>query len=107
MKIGQEVEFKTDFKIKTALTGKVLEVKQGDKAIATRTGFKILTGEGKGKITNYQEGQQIKGYDYRNISNLIFDRLNCVYGLEEFMDCEDIKESEMIDEIEDVLMDIF
>lgn len=36
MKIGQEVKFKNDFKIKAMISGKVLHVKEGDKAIATK-----------------------------------------------------------------------
>ena len=83
MKIGQEVTFKNDFKIEMILTKKVLQIKSGDKAIATRTGLKILNGEGRGKITNYQEGEHIRGYDHKNISKMILRRLNSVFNLEE------------------------
>lgn len=106
MKIGQEIIFKNDFKIKTIVKENVLQVKQGDKAIATRTGLKILNGEGRGKITNYQEGEHIRGYDHKNISKMILRRLNGVFNLEEFTEYEGISFSEMIDEIEDVLTDI-
>lgn len=106
MKLGQEITFKNDFKIETLITNTKLQVKEGDKGIATRTGLKIINGEGRGKITNYQEGEHIRGYDHRNISKMILRRLNGVFNLEEFMDYEEISFSEMIDEIEDVLTDI-
>lgn len=107
MKIGQEIKFKNDFKIETLLTNTKLQVKEGDNALVTKNGLKILTGEARGKITNFQESEQIKGYDHENISKMILQRLNNVFGLEEFAQDEDVDFSEMIDEIEDVLRDIF
>lgn len=106
MKLGQEITFKNDFKIETLITNTKLQVKKGDKAIATRTGLKILSGEGRGKITSYQEGEHIRGYDHKNIAKMVFNRINCVYDIEGFMMYEDIKKSEIIDEIEDILTDI-
>lgn len=103
MKIGQEVEFKNDFKIETLITGTKLQVKKGDKALVTSRGFKILTGEARGKINVFNERDETNGYDHENIAKMILDRINVVFGLEEFMDYEGIKESEMMDEIEDVL----
>lgn len=106
MKIGQEIEFKNDFKIETVLSKTILQVKEGDKALVTKRGLKILTGEAKGKITAFAKNDKVAGVDYENIANIIFRRLINAYDLDEFMDYEGIKESEMIDEIEDVLMDI-
>ncbi len=103
MKIGQEVKFKNDFKIKAMISGKVLHVKEGDKAIATKNGLKILTGEARGKITEYID-EQPKGFDYMNISKMIFDRLDAVFGLELFLDDEAIDSKEFIEEIEDVII---
>lgn len=103
MKIGQEVKFKNDFKIKEMISGKVLHVKEGDKAIATKNGLKILTGEARGKITEYID-EQPKGFDYMNISKMIFDRLDVVFGLELFLDDEAIDSKEFIEEIENVII---
>lgn len=49
---------------------------------------------------------EVNGYDHRNIASMILNRLNGVFGIEEFLDYNDINDDEMIDEIEDVLMDI-
>lgn len=49
---------------------------------------------------------EFKGYDYKNISKMILQRLIDVYNLEEFMEYEEIEHSEMIEEIENVLIDI-
>ena len=49
---------------------------------------------------------EVKGYDYKNISKMILQRLIDVYNLEEFMEYEKIEHSEMIEEIENVLIDI-
>lgn len=105
MKIGQEVKFKNDFKIETMISKTVLHVKEGDKAIATKNGLKILTGEARGKITDYID-EQPKGFDYMNISKMIIQRLNNVFNLEEFAYYEEIRFSEMVDEVEDVLIGI-
>lgn len=107
MKIGQEVEFKNDFKIETLITGTKLQVKKGDKALVTSRGFKILTGEARGKINAFNERDETNGYDYENISKVIFKRLNAVYGLEMYLEDEEINKKEFIEEIEDVLTDIF
>ena len=44
--------------------------------------------------------------EYRNIASMVLNRLNVVYGLENFIQDESIDVNEMIDEIEDVLVDI-
>ena len=106
MKIGQEVEFKKDFKIETLVTGTKLQVKEGDRALVTSQGFKILTGEAKGKINAFNGGDKTEGYDYENIAKMIYKRINGVYGIENFLDDEDISFKEFLEEIEDVLVDI-
>lgn len=106
MKIGQEVEFKKDFKIETLITGTKLQVREGDRALVTGQGFKILTGEAKGKINAFNVGDKTEGYDYENISKIIMKRLNLEFGLENFLEDEEINNAEIIDEIEDVLVDI-
>lgn len=106
MKIGQEIVVKEDFKINTIVSDKVITVKEGDKGFLNSKGFfNITTGKGRGKIVKVND-IEVKGYDHRNISEIIFKRLNNVYGLENFLEDEEIDYSEMIDEIEDVLMNI-
>ena len=97
-RLGQEVKFKNGFEIETTISKAKLQVKEGDRAIVTRSGFKIVTGEAKGKILNFIE-EEVKGHDYSNIARMIYNRLNAVYGLEMYLD-------EFLEEIEDVLMDI-
>lgn len=106
MKIGQEVKFKNDFMIETIINKVGLQVKEGDKALVTKNGLKILNGEARGKITSFQEGEQIKGYDYSNIAKIIFRRLNGVFAIENYLDDEEISVEEFLEEIEDVLIDI-
>ena len=105
-KLGQEVKFVEEFTIVTLLSETKLTIKKGDKAIVTRTGFKMLTGEARGKIINFNKSDIVKGYDYENISRLILNRINAVFGLEMYLEDEAIESSEIIEEIEDVLMDI-
>ncbi len=105
MKIGQEIEFKKDFKIETIITGTKLQVKEGDRALVTKSGFKILTGEASGKINAFNGGDKTEGYDYTNIAKLIFKRLNGVFDIEDYLDDEESLE-EFVEEIEDVLVDI-
>lgn len=105
-RLGQEVKFKHCFEIEATVSKSKLRVKEGDRAIVTRSGFKIITGEAKGKILNFVDGEVVKGHDYPNIARAIYRRLNAVYGLEMYMDDEEIEMDEFLEEIEDVLMDI-
>ncbi|WP_148550682.1 hypothetical protein [Paraclostridium bifermentans] len=75
-KIGQEIKFET------YITGNAREMRQ------------------------VVEGMTIEDYDHRNIAEMIYNRLNLVYGLENFLSDEEIEYSEMIDEMEDVLCEI-
>lgn len=105
-RLGQEIKFKNSFEIETVLSKNKLQVKEDDKAIVTRSGFRVINGEARGKIISFQKDEQVKGYDYTNISKLIFNRINIVFGLEMYLDDVEIECMEFIDEIEDVLMDI-
>lgn len=105
-RLGQEVKFKHCFEIEATISKTKLQVKEGDRAIVTRSGFKIVTGEAKDKILNFVDGEEVKGHDYSNIARMIYRRLNAVYGLEMYLDDEGIEIDEFLEEIEDVLMDI-
>ena len=107
MKLGQEVKFTKDFSIKALISGNDLNVKKDDRAIVTSRGYQILTGEARGKTLAFEKGEEPEGYDYQNISKRIVNRINSVFGLEEYLDNEEIEYKEFLEEIEDVLMDIF
>ncbi|MBQ9000019.1 MAG: hypothetical protein IJ086_15185 [Clostridium sp.] len=106
MKIGQEVVIREDFKINTILSEKVMIVKKGEKGFLNRNGcLHITTGKAKGKIIKIDD-IEIKGYDYQNISKMIFNRLKNSFGIEDFLIEEDIEPKYFIEEIEDMLSDI-
>lgn len=108
MKIGQEIIIEQEFNIGSMLTGKESTVKKGDKGFITSRGWlHMTTGECKGKIIKKDDIEvQKENYDHLNISKLIANRLNCVYGIEEFFIDNDIDNREFVGEIEDILMDI-
>lgn len=105
-KLGQEVKFTKGFELTSEISKTTLQVNEGDKAIITRSGFKIANGEARGKILIFNQDEQVKGHDYTNIARLIHRRLNAVFGLEMYLDDEGIDMDEFLGEIEDVLMDI-
>ena len=51
--------------------------------------------------------KKVKEHDYENIAISIYHRLNSLYGLEMILDENEIEEDEFIEEIEDVLSDMF
>lgn len=104
--IGQKIEFVEDYEIEKAISKDRVQVKKGDKAIITSGGFaKHLNGNAKGMIQKLAD-VEVEGYDRRSIAEVIYQRINCVYGLENFLDDEEIEFDEFIDEIEDALCDI-
>lgn len=106
MKIGQEIEVKEDFKINTTVSEKVKTVKKDDKGFIDSRGFlHLTTGNGSGKIVKIND-VKVKGYDYENISKMIFDRLKCSFGIEDFLIDEEIEPKHFMEEIEDILSDI-
>ncbi|MGL5751915.1 MAG: hypothetical protein ACRCXT_15395 [Paraclostridium sp.] len=106
MKIGQEIVIKEDFKINTLISDKVKTVKKGDTGFLDSKGFlHLITGNGKGKIVKVND-LKVDGYDYENISNLIFRRLNTSFNLEDFLINEGIESKYFMEEIEDLLIDI-
>ena len=105
-KIGQEIEITEDFTLKT-VGGRELTVKAGDKAIIDiKARLKDKSGQARNVMQMLEKGIEVNGYDHVNIASMILNRLNGVFGIEEFLDYNDINDDEMIDEIEDVLMDI-
>ena len=105
-KLGEIIEFKGCFQINGLISTAKLNIQEGDKAIVTRTGFRVLTGEARGKRISFNRDEQVKGCDYSNISKLIFNRINGVFGLETYLYDEGIDYDEFMEEIQDVLMSI-
>lgn len=104
-KIGQEIKFEEDYEIES-FRGRKIQVKKGDKAITNSRGFiTYITGNAR-DMRQVVEGMTVEDYDHRNIAEMIYNRLNLVYGLENFVSDEEIEYSEMIDEMEDVLCEI-
>lgn len=104
-KIGQQIEFKEDYSVKT-FNGRNIEVKKGDKAIVNSRGFiEYTSGKAKG-IRQIVDGITVEGYDHMNISKQILNRLLSEYDLQEFMDYEEISIKGFLEEIEDVLCEI-
>lgn len=105
LKIGQEIEITKDFVLESCLGTKVLEVKKGDKGYIDGNGcIHYTTGKARGMIQKAKA--EIKGFDYENISKIIFNRLNNSYNLDEFLDDYDIDKYELTEEIENVLVEI-
>lgn len=104
-KAGELIVNEKDFEIETVLTKTKKTIKAGDKAVVTSKGhIQYITGEAIGM--RQALGIEVKGYDHRSISKRILQRLNDVYGLEDFIEDEEISIYELLDEMEDVLMDI-
>lgn len=105
-RLGQEVKFTKGFEIEAILSKTKLQVKEGDKAIVTRSGLKIINGEARGKILNFVDGEEVKGHDYTNISKIIYERLNNAFLIEPILEDDGYEVKDILEEIEDVLMDI-
>ena len=109
-KIGEEVKLKESFEIET-FDGRKIAVKDGDKGIivsniVTSNSFvRYISGNAKGIIQELED-VEIEGYDYRNISTMILDRLSAIFGLEDFLENKGIDKEEIVDEMEDLLVDI-
>ena len=105
-KIGQEIEITEDFTLKT-VGGRELTVNAGDKAIIdSRARIKYISGQARNVMQMLEKGIEVNGYDHVNIAKMIANRLNQVFGLEEFLDDNDIAAESFEIEIEDVLIDI-
>ena len=105
-KIGQEIEITEDFTLKT-VGGRELTVKAGDKAIIdSKARVKYISGQARDVVQMLGKDIEVNGYDHVNIAKMIANRLNQVFGLEEFLDDNDIAAESFEIEIEDVLIDI-
>ena len=109
-KIGEEVKLKESFETET-FDGRKIAVKDGDKGIivsnivASNSFVLYISGNAKG-VMQELEDVEVEGYDYRNISSMILDRLNVVFRLEDFLEDKGIGEEEIINEMEELLVGI-
>ena len=104
-RLGEIIKTDIDQKIKRTVSETIETLPKGSELLVTRTGFKVLSKECRGAILPLN-GKEIKGADYSNISKLIFNRINGLFGLDMYLEDEGIEHQEFIDEIEDVLLDI-
>lgn len=105
MKIGQEIIEEQEYEIEKMISKEKITIKVGDRGFVDSKGnIHYTTGAGRGAIVNYD--LEVEGYDHGNIASMILNRLNRVFGIEEFLDYNDINDEDMICEIEDVLLDI-
>ena len=109
-KVGEEVKLEKSFEIETFDKRKIA-VKDGDRGIivsniiASNVFIRYVSGNAKGIIQELED-VEIEGYDYRNISTMILDRLSAIFGLEDFLENKGIDKEEIVDEMEDLLVDI-
>lgn len=108
-KAGQEVIANKNFKVEGFFDEEPIEVKSGSKAFISADGFlHHTTGAARGKIQKLAEDKfEVKGYDCENIARMIFNRLDCVFNISDYLDDEEYDKKEMLNEIEDVLDEIF
>lgn len=106
MKLGEKVIFENGFEIEGVISQNKLTVKKGDTALVTRYGYKILRGEGRGKIISFMEDEKPNGIDCEGVADMIYERLNREYNVSEFLMDYDIDEEDFIDSIFDVISDI-
>ena len=105
VKIGQEIKSAISFETET-FGGRKITIKEGDKGIVAGSGFILHSSGNASGMIQMVDNMELEGYDYENISKMILNRLNVVFGLEEFLENEEIDPKEIIDELEDLLSDI-
>lgn len=104
LKIGQEITVTENYEI--GCLGGTKKVKKGDKAFVTSGGSAYyITGEARGK--KQMLSIKVKDYDMKNITKILCSRLDACFGLDEILQEHDIDMSDIKDELEDVLLDIF
>nr|DAV39080.1 MAG TPA: hypothetical protein [Caudoviricetes sp.] len=108
VKIGQEIELDQDVELKTGLTNKTITAKEGDRCIVTAGGWlRFTTGAARGKMIRAGEGFEVEGYDTENMAKIITNRLDRYLGLKEILEEHDVDLGDFVEEVEDVLSDIF
>lgn len=101
-KIGQEILMKEDVVVSGFSETRL--VKKGDKAYIDGHGYlHYTTGESKGRMA--RSNLKVEGYDYENIARMIYNKLN-YYGLDRFIEDNQVNKREFIEEIEVALIEI-
>lgn len=105
-KIGQEIQITEGFEIKKGVSGKKVEIKEGDRAIVNSDGLlQYISGNANGMLQKV-DSIEVDGYDHSNIAKMLYRRLDRYFGISDYLEFNEIDESRFIEEIEDVLMDI-
>lgn len=108
LKYGQEFVLAEDFKTQEVFSEKVVVIPKGTKGFVTGSEFvKLLDGPCMNKeIMLSNNDFHVEGYDTKNIAKMIYNRLRIEFGIDECMSGYDLKPSDIIGEIEDVLEEI-
>ena len=106
--IGQEIIIDEDYTIQSVLTGKLIQVRKGDKGFLDANGnIHIRTGDARGKIVPFIEKERVSGYDIQNIAEMIYKRLDGEFEIGDYMDDCGVEKEDIVNTLEDLLMDIF
>lgn len=110
-KIGSRVIFEEDKEYKTMLGEKPISIAKGDRGILTSTGDTyVLSGKGRGSfvLADSRDGDFNFGkVDTESVSKFIFSRLCAEYNLLEYLDENEIDDSDVIHSINFALDIIF
>lgn len=104
--IGQVIGFEEDFEIKSCLSNSKVFVKKGDKAVITKRGYRILSGDGEGKILPFDDDVNIAGYSTSSMAKFIYEKLRYEHPFDDILEDYDIDSKEIICNIEDTLYDL-
>lgn len=100
--IGTDLTVKKEHKLKGFTDNEdIIQVKEGDRVLITKSGLKYLTGAAKGNLTINEHLIDRTNYDIDNITLRITEAIIAFLGedFKEFMDWHDIKKQELFDEI--------
>lgn len=102
MKIGQEIIINESTQVKSLVGEQTFNIKEGDRALVTKSGLKFLTGEVKGKTILNEEASKATEYDRYNIAEIVVKAIMREVGQYEFQDLLDETELRVDDIINEV-----
>lgn len=104
---GSEIEVSEGYEIQSALTGKEIAVKPGDRGYVDLKGWvHYTTGEARGKMHKVYEKDEVVGCDTYAIASMIESRLNMEIQLRDMLDDFGVPEEDFIDMVDSILMDV-
>ena len=107
-KAGQEVVAQKDFDVEGFFNEEPIRVKAGSKAFISADGFlHHITGAARGKIQMLDKDKfEVKGYDHENIAKVVWGSVSRYFGFEDMLEDYEIEESDVLEQIEDILSEI-